>query len=159
MNASIDSINDIDTIEMVLELTQNIALSWFDSRLEFTNLHNGALNVVNYGLEKQVWTPFDHMVYENALIGKISASEMELYIEATTPPMDMDPSDAFEDRRYDSRSNTITATRRIRGLYDCMFQLTKFPFDTQTCQFKSSLRSKKNTQLNFTVNDLSLIHI
>ena len=159
VNASIDSIQDIDTIEMVLELTQTIAFSWFDSRLEFTNLHNGTLNMINDGLESQVWTPFDQMVYENALIGKFSASEMELHIKANTPPMEMDLSDAFEDRRYDSRFNAITATQRIRGLYDCMFQLKKFPFDTQTCQFKSHLRSKNGTQLNFSVNPDSVKYV
>ena len=118
---------------MVLEFTQVISFSWFDSRLEFTNLHNGTLNMVKDGLETQVWNPHDHVVHENALIGKLFTNGMDLYIKATTPPMKMDLSDAFEDRRYDSKNNIMTARQRIRGSYDCMFQLKTFPFDTQIC--------------------------
>ena len=143
VNASIESIHDINTIEMVLELTQVISFSWFDSRLEFTNLHNGTLNMVNEELKKQVWTPFDHVVQENALIGKLFRNDMKLYIEANTPRIAMDPFDAFEDRRYDSTSNAIFATQRSKGSYSCVFQLKTFPFDTQSCQFKSYLLPKK----------------
>ena len=159
VNASIDSIQDIDTIEMVLELTQTIALSWFDSRLEFTNLHNGTLNMVRDGLEKEVWTPFDHVVHENALIGKLFTSDMKLYIEANTPRMEMDPFDAFEDRRYDSSRNTITATQRSKGSYACVFQLKPFPFDTQSCLFKSYLLPKKDAELLFATTDDSVRYI
>ena len=157
VDASIESIHDIDTIEMVVEMTQVIAFSWFDSRLEFTNLRNGTLNRVNDGLEKQIWNPFDHVVQENVLIGKLFCNDMMLYIEANTPPIGMDISDAFEDRRYDSSTNTITATQRSKGSYDCTFQLKTFPFDTQTCKFKSHLKPKKGTELYFATDNDSAV--
>ena len=159
VNVSIESIHDINTIEMVLEMTQVIAFTWHDDRLTFTNLRNGISNMVSDGLERQVWTPFDRVVHEQALIGKLFTNDMELYIEGNKPPIEMDSFDAFEDRLYDSRNNSMTAMQRSRGSYDCNFELEKFPFDTQICQFQSYLIPKKDTVLHFTTDDNSIKYI
>ena len=87
VNVSIESIHDINTIEMVLEMTQIIAFSWYDTRLKFTNLRIGTSNMVSDGLERQVWTPFDHVLHEKALIGKLFTKDMELYVEGNKPPL------------------------------------------------------------------------
>ena len=159
VNASIESIHDIDTIDMILEFTQVIAFSWFDERLTFTNLRNGKLNRVSDGLEKRVWTPFDFVIHEKELIGKLFTSDLELFIEGKEPPIGMDSSDEFEDRLYDGSRNIMTARRRVRGSYDCKFRLRTFPFDTQTCQFKSYIRPKKGTHLYFTTDNDSIRYI
>ena len=67
----VESINLIDTTEMVMELTIKITMKWTDGRLIFRNLPNSTKSLVPSRIADQLWLPLDNVVHDNAMIGKI----------------------------------------------------------------------------------------
>ena len=155
----IERIHDINTIEMMVELTTVVYMQWYDHRLTFTNLRYEQKHLISDVISKQIWTPFDRLVHERALIGKTFLDRMQVYIKAKEPPMNMDKTDAIEDRLFDGSKNIIIARHRARSSYDCTFELRYFPFDTQICQFKSLLDFEKDSKQNFISNRKSVEYL
>ena len=145
----IERINHIDTIEMVIELTNVVIMQWYDGRLSYTNLRNRTNHLISDDTAKQVWTPLNRLVHEKALIGRTHIGESKLYIQEEESSASMDASNAFEDRLFHGSNNILLARQRARLTYDCTFELRSFPFDTQICKFKSHIVSGKDFTQRF----------
>ena len=141
----ITNIHDIDTKTMQIEYTSMIRMSWTDNRLKFSNLHRSFEEVSN-STKLQIWNAFDYVEYKNALIGNRYLGRDELIIKRNSSPLALEVVDPFEDRLFDGGMNLIVAKQTARGVYDCTFQLTKFPFDTQRCNFFIRLRGHRGPQ-------------
>ena len=109
---TIQSIHEINTVEMVVELTSLVSMKWYDGRLTFTNLDNSTKNLISIEEAKKIWTPLDHVIHDSALIGKIFLDQKHLSIEARSSPKNMDAADAYEDRLFDGDENMIEAKQR-----------------------------------------------
>ena len=58
----------------------------------------------------------------------------------------MDVADPYENQIYPGNMNDLSARQKTRGFYGCNFQLLRFPFDTQTCDFFIRLRKENGPQ-------------
>ena len=58
-------------------------------------------------------------------------------LSAPLPPTLEDP---FENKLYTGSENHLEVTQRFRIKYECAFDLTKFPFDAQSCKFPAYLK-------------------
>ena len=147
----IESINLIDTTEMAMEVTVKITMKWADGRLKFTNLPNHTKSLVPTKTAEQLWLPLDHMVHDNAMIGKIYSYKKHrtLSIQASTSPMPMDIGDPFENKHFDSFQNILELKQRYKIQYICKFYLKMFPFDNQNCNFLMHLNLQTDTTINF----------
>ena len=147
----IESINLIDTTEMVMEVTVKITMKWADGRLKFTNLLNHTKSLVPTKTVEKLWLLLDYMVHDTAIIGKRYSytKDRTLSIQASTSPMPMDIVDPFENKHFDSFQNILELKQRYRIQYICTFYLKRFPFDEQNCNIRMHMELPKDAAINF----------
>jgi hypothetical protein len=153
---SIEGIHHVNTIHMEVELTILISMKWYDRRLLLTNLKKGKKHLISDEISKKLWNPLEHLVHENALSGKIFFNKKEMYIETKASSTHMDIADAYEDKMFDGYSNSIVGKQRSRGSYACIFQLKKFPFDSQNCEFNVHIMPEKIFAKQFVNDSISI---
>ena len=148
---SVEQINAIDPLKMLIELTVKIDLKWTDGRLRFSNLWPNKRSAIPLEMGKKLWIPFDYIIHDNAVIGKLYAKDdsRELSTRAQAAPIPMDPMDLYENRLYNGDENYMKISQRFRIEYQCIFNFKKFPFDTQFCNFSMRLNVKNGTTFHF----------
>ena len=72
----------------------------------------------------------------------------ELGIKRKATHLPMDVVNSHEDRLFYGRSNYLSARQTARGFHSCTFQLEKFPFDTQTCNFFIKFKTRAESFVN-----------
>ena len=70
----------------------------------------------------------------------------------------VDPSESIEDVDSDGAHNSLEVTQRHRIIYKCNFNLMKFPFDQQTCNFTIKIAYEKVFPLRFDQSKLPLVY-
>ena len=156
---TIESVHNIDTIGMSVELTSLILMRWYDQRLSFKNLKTSSNLMIPQTLTDQIWNPLDVGVLEKALIGQIFPGKKQLSIESTKKSLEIHADDTFEDRIFHGNEGILQVKQRFRAHYDCKFYLLKFPFDTQKCQFMFNVVLMTNAKLTFVENGRSVKYI
>ena len=148
-HVNIESIHMIDTTEMLMEMTIKIIMQWADGRLRFTNLPNDTDTPVPTELMKRIWIPLDHLVHDNAIIGDIyqDGQRRQLWIKPTIHSIPADLGDPFENNVHDSFKTTLNVQERFRIKFMCTFDMKKFPFDKQNCDFKMHINTSRDTNL------------
>lgn len=134
----IENINRIDTINLVLETTMKLNMTWKDSRLKFRNLPFGREKMVKPEIARDLWTPLNDFVFPNAIIGSLQEdSVFELFVRTNSSPLPFLEAfvNAHEDSIYAGEDTTLRLTRRIRLQTTCSFEFIKFPFDKHICEF------------------------
>ena len=147
----IESINLIDTTEMIMELTIEISVKWSDGRLKFKNLPSNSESLIPTTILDEIWHPFDKIVHDNAVIGKIYnyKNDKRASVIAVSSPMPLDVKDPFEDQLFDSYETMLEMNKTFRVPYICTFSLQKFPFDTQSCNFSMHIPLERDSKLTF----------
>ena len=150
-NVTIVSIHRIDTLNMAMELSLNIELQWNDNRLEYANLlQKPSKTLVPLAQEEKVWNPLDNMI-NSAFIGKVYETKhrRRLFVKAMTPPLPYDNTHKYEERAWSGIGNSLECSAFYRIEYECIFNLRKYPFDDQECQFEMSIKLDNNKKLQF----------
>ena len=144
------SIDTIDTINMKVELTLQIRMTWLDSRLKFANLLPGSKNMVRYETVDDLWIPLDYVQHSNAFIGKIFQDlETDVELSSPTSPMPMNPDDAIQNTMYSGTNTIMEVAQSYRIMYKCTFNLRNFPFDRQACTFIMTMKTDKYSNVSF----------
>ena len=158
IDARIIKINAIDTINMIVQLTIDMRLTWHDGRLLFLNPRLDADNIIadDFGLWKNYWTPMRNLIYENAIVGEIIYDWHEIKIQPTAPEP-LDPSRAIENVIFNGSYNPLQLRQRMKIKYDCPFDVTRFPFDVQMCSFMMKINKRKMTSIPF-INDHNAVY-
>ena len=152
IQTNIATIDSIDTVSMVVTSTIEVVLRWFDDRLLFENLFPDKDNLVPFESTKQLWTPLNNLVHENAIVGKITHdNEYELKIIPTIA-QDFDASKTTEDRLFAGSDNRLELYQRMKIAYNCVFKVKTFPFDVQNCNFTMKIYQRKNGHFVFVGN-------
>ena len=153
---TIESIHNIDTIDMFVELTSLVLMKWYDQRLSFRNLKGSSKLMIPDMVADKIWNPLDVVVQEKALIGKIYRGEKQLSIETSKKHSEIHQDDANEDRIFHGKEGILEDKQRMRAHYDCNFHLLKFHFDTQQCQFTFTIVLMTDAKLKFVGNKNSV---
>ena len=125
-------INEINEILMKFQAEVKITFQWKDHRITFRNLAKEG-NFLNKFWQSQIWMPpitFSNME-ENlkvALIGDVNVEIQRKGNGSPNPITDLD-----EGQRFRGDENDIILTSLQEGHLFCLFELSKFPFDTQEC--------------------------
>ena len=138
------NVDMIDTVTMLVGITSEIKMKWNDNRLRFANLNRNKKNPVSEEIVEQLWLPLDNIIHENAVIGKVHPDDIRrIFVLPNTEPMLLEGYEAYEELLYSGAENSMEVSQRFRIEYDCVFNLEKFPFDRQKCDFilKMMLRS------------------
>ena len=151
------AIDSIDTVNMIVTVTLEIELEWFDKRLTFSNpgIHEGHL--ISLQKSKTIWNPLRDVIHENAIIGEIKyGHDFSVKIHAKSPE-DLDANTAIENTMFNGSSSYLYGTRRMKAKYNCMFEAKKFPFDEANCQFIMKINQRRETPISF-VNDGKVLY-
>ena len=154
---SIISIDEIDTLRMMVGLTIQINIQWLDQRLEFHNPIMNQENIIPQGIAQRLWLPIDNIVHENAIIGHIENGVMQVSL---LPSLfeNMDVGQTEENRILKGGYNLLQMTQRFHIKYNCLFDVEKFPFDKGACNFTASIKSHKHVAIRFKENS-SIIYL
>ena len=136
VNVTIENIDTIDMRGMLVGLTLKVSIMWQDVRLAYRNLVPGKCNLVGHDESEKLWLPLDNIVYERAIIGRIYKSQNR--VVSICPPKDKSKSDihsSYEELNFLAEDSWLQMTQKYRIDYRCNFDLTKYPFDRQHCDF------------------------
>ena len=125
-------INEINEILMKFQAEVKITFQWKDPRITFRNLAKEG-NFLNKFWQSQIWMPpitFSNME-ENLKIAFNGDVNVEIQRKGNGSPNPI--TDLDEGQRFRGDENDIILTSLQEGHLFCLFELSKFPFDTQEC--------------------------
>ena len=130
-------IEDIEGIEEVMSrytTTFNMMAEWEDSRLTWNDLkYDMNLNIVSQNERKLIWFPKTFIKNSQKHIVVPNGSESKLVVKKKGN-LSMSSSEHFtETSLFDGKENPIIYFRQFHVRLRCVFDLSFFPFDTQTC--------------------------
>ena len=145
----IESIDGIDTGNMIVSLTTKTRITWYDGRIRVFNPTIGKANIVPRELVDQMWTPLIDLEHENAILGEIIYDKADIAIFQAYVPEKSDASKPVENRIFDGSLNAFEISPRMKIRYNCLFDIKNFPFDDNQCNFTMKIPKRKNRDLRF----------
>ena len=159
-NITIENINTIDMKGMLVGLTVKISMIWKDVRLAYRNLVPGECNLVSQDDSKKLWLPLDHTVYESAIIGRIYKNENRMASICTKENQSKsDIHSSYEEFNFRAEETWLEITQRYRLDYRCIFDLKKYPFDRQQCNFTMYVESKNHRRVSLIGRKPEVVYI
>ena len=143
MSIIIDSLENIEEVNMAFSVKFTLTSKWFDRRLTFNNLHDDEfLNEIDYTLFEKLWVPI--FIFENTK-DKFTTrfdQKAKIFIEKRGN-FSLAPETSTEEiAYYDGSENIIRYTRNFYLRFKCQFELQFYPFDRQMC----TIILKKNSR-------------
>jgi hypothetical protein len=157
IQTKIISIDSIDTVNMIVTLTMELQITWFDKRLMFSNPMINRDNLIPGEMAKKLWTPLRDLIHENAIIGEITYDSDFSAKLLPSVPENLELSKHIENRLFNGSYNSLQLTQRMRIKYNCIFDVKKFPFDSQNCTFIMKINQLKDKPITF-VNDGNVVY-
>ena len=153
----IRSIDALDMMAMSATLTLEINLTWRDSRLTFAQLVKNKTTLIPTTLENQLWLPINDMYQVNAIVGKITKdNDRHLSIISSKFPQPVDIGRDREDVLYKGADNILQVKQNFRIEYNCVFDVSKYPFDTNRCNFIMGMKKREKISTIFVKNNESV---
>merc|ERR1712061_133340 len=137
---------------MLVGLTFEIRMTWKDYRLLYLNLFNkendiGSMQSLAKKYVKKLWLPEDHIIFENAVLGKMEFSHHKYVSVFAKSDPKFYPSKAREDLYFNGKENELVYDRTFKMQYPCAFNFVYFPFDKQHCDFRMKIKTKNNRSI------------
>ena len=159
------SINEVQLEKSKIDVSYNLELSWIENRLSYFNILSESPNdtVISFELGtaslKNIWNPMEILSHKLADIGSISAdtSSMKLNVKVENQPETVNPEHSFENLAYQGNKGILSQKMDIKGVYECMYDLFRFPFDRQMCTIKLQLKESYRTRLLINKHNSSVI--
>ena len=145
INIDVLSINSIEPYLNTIEITYEMTLSWIDSRIVYMNTHTDnttSKKIHIHNLEETLWTPFLNQIHKNSILGEIKNDEVtaDSRVEVKYHPKLVNPTSSFEDLEMSGEYGTLHQKMRIKGQYECIFNLFVYPFSHQNCTFNLAFK-------------------
>lgn len=153
---TIMNIDIIDTVNMMVGITIEISMKWYDERLTFLNPNMNRDSIVSAKAGQLMWLPLDNLIHENAIIGKVDDDKHKRIRLHTKVEEDVDLDLPIENRLFKGSHNLLEASQRTKIQYNCIFHVKKFPFDEEECQFLMLIRQHKGTALQFVADEATV---
>ena len=149
MKTNIISIDSIDTVDMIVGLTLDIRMQWNDKRLTFFNPEINKSNIIPSTTVKKLWNPLQDTIHDNAVIGEIIHDNKNTLQLQANAPEEMDPQEAVENRIFSGSYNQLDLSQRMKVKYNCIFDVTNFPFDGKECHFIMKIKQRRDNEITF----------
>ena len=124
----------ISEVEHLFSLKFTFVMQWYDHRLKFLNLKSRqSANSLTYKEIQEVWIPnliFSNTQENDAVDG---TKDTEVTIEREGHFTTSQPDVMEEMNIYEGKDNMLTFEMTYSKIFQCEYQLSMYPFDTQTC--------------------------
>ena len=157
MQTTILNIDSIDTVNMIVTLTMEIKIQWYDKRLTFSNPIVNKDNIIPPEMAEKVWSPLRDLIHENAIIGEVTYEGDHKIRLLPNISENIEASAAIENRLFNGSFNLLELSQRVRIKYNCIFDVKRFPFDGQNCFFIMRLDQRKGGVISF-VDDGAILY-
>lgn len=158
---SVDKI-DIDNSKIVL--SYRLELSWVENRLSYFNLvQNNTEDYVTKELStsfmSDLWDPLTLLHHKNGEVGSIfmEPSSKELKVKVKNDPKRVNAEKSFENLKYPGNIGVLYQQITMKGVYNCNYDLFRFPFDEQECSIVLELKTSHDIKMitNYKNNSVS----
>lgn len=143
INVSVDilSILEISEVDSKITLQFQLYLRWFDSRLVFSNLKEDSyLNTLNSGDKDKLWIP-QAVFYNTQYKDETTDDEKAFVIVDRLGPSRPSPIQQLQNTHYyKGQDNPLTISRVYTSSWICDFDMAVYPFDTQRCLVKFTMK-------------------
>ncbi|XP_068237916.1 uncharacterized protein [Palaemon carinicauda] len=130
---NITSIRAFSLLDLMYAFDMITTYTWKDSRLTFSNLKNNIeMNLI--GSNDVIWRP--KVFHEEGSGSKVDINERDsqVFVKRNSEPLADHPTRLKEDEQYRGSENIIVDQRTQTVTSNCLFDLSMYPFDVQTCQ-------------------------
>ena len=146
ISVTIERVDFISTISMTVGLTIEVSVHWNDLRLTYFNIvdaeDNHEFKNVNSDVYEKLWLPIPKIIHENAVIGNIKRDvNINILINPKSKQKIDYPTSPMEEMIFSGADSDLIMIQRLKLEYICDFDLRKFPFDEQSCEFIMKIKS------------------
>ena len=131
-SAEINSITDIDQMAMTFLGDITLTIEWRDWRIKFKDLKENG-NYLNKYWQNEIWLP---PLYFSNTIGNVPIlidDSKTVKILRQGESIYNDVSELNEGHIFSGEENGLQLKTQYEQTFKCLFELSKFPFDTQYC--------------------------
>lgn len=156
------SVNRIQIDQGKIDISFQIEIFWVDERLSYFNMagHSEKHLVRDLSIDflDSLWNPLTLLHHENSDTGSvfIDSSSMQLKVNISNKPTTISPERSFEKLEYKGDQGVLQQSIKMKGVYDCKFDLYRFPFDQQECKVMLLLRTSHDTKMLTTFQNESV---
>ena len=154
------TVDVIDTLKMLIGITFEIEVKWVDDRLQFENLDAKRQNLISEQISEKLWLPSHNIIHDNAILGNIiSDNRKNIGIRNLSVALPVSVTNNIEDYKFKGSEAQIFVVQRFKAIYSCIFELSKFPFDTHECEFIMKLKNEgAHSSISFREDEPSITY-
>ena len=150
----IESVKKVDVDTGKIYLSYRLTLSWAENRLSYFNL---AINKTDDFIIQELptttlsklWDPITILYHVNGDFGSILMDPLSkrLKVKIKNNPIRIKSEWSFETLEYPGHLGVLDQQISMKGVYDCSFDLFRFPFDHQECTVQLELKSSQDIRI------------
>ena len=154
VSAELYGITDIDQISMTFRGDVGLRLQWRDPRLTFKDLGSEDRFLNRHWMD-QIWIPeliFSNMIGSN-LISRDDAVVVKILKQGEY--INNDITDLNEGTLFHGSENDLQLDAYYENTFKCLFELKRFPFDTQNCSINLKIPDEIKKYIKLKPKDLN----
>ena len=136
VNVTLLAIQKLHELDMTFSSKLILWLEWYDERVKFSNLKSKDFTNIGHEKASDVWIPpliFNNSKKDTMVLLKQNAM---LFVKKRGFPEMAKHSLINEDFFYKGSENTLVYAMGYQMTFSCIYDLSRYPFDTQTCQIE-----------------------
>ena len=137
------AISEVQELHMIFTSKLTVVLEWKDERVTFSNLKPEDLtNLIGHEKATDLWIP--PLIFNNTKknVKVVHSETANLFVNQRGPAKVESLSSVNENFLYQGSENILVYRIDYEMTYNCVFDLTAYPFDTQTCTIQVSWISR-----------------
>ena len=140
LSIDVKEIISIDEVEQIINIQFQLALSWFDGRLQYYNLkEDKIMNTLTFAELDEIWVPL--ILFSNTQHQLISKKDQKSFaLVSKNGSGTMSGQEINENIEiYEGSENPLTFVRAYAIDFRCNYDMRWYPFDIQTCSMDLQL--------------------
>ena len=150
----IGSVEKVDVDTGKIYLSYRLTLSWVENRLSYFNLAKNKTNDFIFKelpstILSELWDPITILYHVNGDIGSIFMDPLSksLQVKIKNNPIRINGEWGLETLEYPGHLGVLLQHISMKGVYDCSYDLFRFPFDHQECTVQLELKSSQDIRI------------
>ena len=145
VSITIEEIKSIEEVKSRYTTTFDLELEWMDARLTWYDIHEDLdLNILSEEQKNDIWFPTILIANSEANIVEVpNDSQSKLSVRKNGSLTMSSKENIQESALYQGKENNIIYLRQFTEKLKCVFDLTFFPFETQTCSMSFKVGNKE----------------
>ena len=132
LRMDIKAISKIDELDNTFRGKVSIEMKWNDHRIVFNNLAKNG-NFLNKFWQDQIWLPPLYFTNTVDNLPIMTGNTVQVEILRQGEPIRNDISRMNEGNQFSGEENELLLAAKDELIYECLFELSWFPFDFQHC--------------------------